>query len=239
MAVKPRKRYVILGGPGDGLAVAEAILNATDAARPLELLGFLNDALPLGALVHGVPVLGRLEDWQQLDGNVLFIPALQKVKDMPARVRRIEGLGIPDARWGTIIHPKAAVATDVQIGIGSFVLSGATVLPLVRIGRFAGVRAGAMLGHHCVIGDHTYVGPNATMCGRSILHEGAHLGPGSVFMDSKVMGRYSVAGIAAAVTKDVPEYWVVFGNPARRVGWVKRLKSDRGQGCQSAGCEPV
>jgi carbonic anhydrase/acetyltransferase-like protein (isoleucine patch superfamily) len=81
-----------------------------------------------------------------------------------------------------------------------------------------------MIGHHCEIGDHTYVGPNATMCGRSVLQEAAYLGPGAVLMDAKVMGRYSVAGIAAAVTKDVPDYWVVFGNPARRVGWVKRPK---------------
>ncbi len=72
-------------------------------------------------------------------------------------------------------------------------LSCATVVPFARIGRFAGVRAGAMLGHHCVIHDHTYVGPNATMCGRSVLQDAAHLGPGSVLMDRKILGRYSVA----------------------------------------------
>jgi sugar O-acyltransferase (sialic acid O-acetyltransferase NeuD family) len=207
--------------------VSEAVLDAGRAGQTVELLGFLNDSLPLGTAVNGVPVLGQLEDWHQLEGDILFLPAIQKVKDMPRRVRRLESLDIPDARWGTIIHPKAAVATDVQLGVGSFVLSGATVLPLVQIGRFAGIRAGAMLGHHCVIGDHAYVGPNATMCGRSVLQEAAHLGPGAVLMDSKVLGRYCVAGISAAVTKDVPDYWIVFGNPARRVGWVKRLAESR------------
>jgi acyl-[acyl carrier protein]--UDP-N-acetylglucosamine O-acyltransferase len=80
-----------------------------------------------------------------------------------------------------------------------------------------------MLGHHAVVDDHAYVGPNAVMCGHSKLEEAAYLGPGAVLLDSKIMSRYSLAGISAAVTKDVPEYWVVFGNPARRVGWVKRL----------------
>jgi sugar O-acyltransferase (sialic acid O-acetyltransferase NeuD family) len=216
-----------MGGPGDGLAVSETVLDAGRAGQPVELLGFLNDSLSPGTLVNGVPVLGRLEDWSQLEHDILFIPAIQKVKDMPARVQRLESLGIPDSRMGTIIHPKATVATDVTIGVGSFVLSGATVLPLVEIGRFAGVRAGAMLGHHCVIGDHTYVGPNATMCGRSVLREGAHLGPGAVLMDSTSLGRFSVAGISAAVTKDVLDYWIVFGNPARRVGWVSRPLEDR------------
>jgi len=118
------------------------------------------------------------------------------------------------------LHLTPSRTTSLPLAVallGAFAAGGALV------GSFAGVRAGAMLGHHCVIGDHTYVGPNATMCGRSVLEEAAHLGPGAVLMDSRVMGRYSLAGISAAVTRDVPEYEIWFGNPARRVGWVKRL----------------
>jgi sugar O-acyltransferase (sialic acid O-acetyltransferase NeuD family) len=220
---QPAQRIVVLGGPGDGLSVAEAVHCAAAAGRPVALAGFLNDALPRGGLLQGVPILGPLEDWCELDDDIHFVPAIQKVKDMPRRVQRLVDLGIPEERWGIVIHPAAVVSSDVEIGAGSFVLSCATIQPATRIGRFAGVRAGAMLGHHCVIGDHTYVGPNATMCGRSVLKEAAHLGPGAVLMDSRVMGRYSLAGISAAVTRDVPEYEIWFGNPARRVGWVKRL----------------
>ena len=220
---RPVQRIVVLGGPGDGLSVAEAVHCAAAAGRPVILAGFLNDTLPRGELLQGVPILGPLEEWCELDDDIHFVPAIQKVKDMPRRVQRLEDLGIPEERWGIVIHPAAVVSSDVEIGVGSFVLSCATIQPAARIGRFAGVRAGAMLGHHCVIGDHTYVGPNATMCGRSVLKEAAHLGPGAVLMDSRVMGRYALAGISAAVTRDVPEYEIWFGNPARRVGWVKRL----------------
>lgn len=217
------KRLVVLGGSGDGFSLAEAIQYAERAGKDVKLIGFLNDSLPRGEVLYGVPVLGRLDDWKELDSNIQFIPAIQKVGDMPERARRVEALRIPDERWGTFVHPTAVVSSNVEIGCGSYVLSCATVQPSAKIGRLAGVRAGAMLGHHSVIGDHTYVGPNATMCGRSVLQEGAYLGPGAVLMDGRVMGPFSLAGIAAAVTKDVPEYWVVFGNPARRVGWVKRL----------------
>jgi sugar O-acyltransferase (sialic acid O-acetyltransferase NeuD family) len=217
------QRIAVLGGPGDGLSVAEAVHRGEAAGQPITLIGFLNDTMARGEMLQGVPILGKLDEWREVDDDILFIPAVQKVKDMPRRVQRIERLEIPNDRWGVVIHPMAAVSSDVEIGVGSFVLSGATIQPGARIGRFAGVRAGAMLGHHCVIGDHTYVGPNATMCGRSVLHEAAHLGPGAVLMEPRVMGRYSIAGISAAVTRDVPEFWIVFGNPAKRVGWVKRL----------------
>lgn len=173
-----RRRLVVLGGPGDGLVVAEAIHQAAAAGQAIELVGFLNDALPSGSVLQNVPVLGRFEDWRLLDSDMLFCPAVQKVKDMPARVDRIESLGIPDERWGTIIHPRAVVASDVEVGVGAFVASCVTVQPGSRIGRFASVRAGAVLGHHSVVDDHGYVGPNATMCGRTVVSYGAHLGPG-------------------------------------------------------------
>lgn len=216
-----RRKVVVLGGPGDGLVVAEAVLQCQRADQAVELAGFLNDVLPIGTLLHGVPVLGRFEDWSKLDANHVFCPAVQKVKDMPARVRRIVGLAIPDERWETVIHPKAAVSSDAKLGIGAFVSSCATVQPECTIGNFASLRAGAMLGHHCIVRDHAYVGPNAVMCGRSTLEFGAHLGPGSVLLDSKTMGPFSVAGIGAAVTKSVREREIVFGNPAKRVGFLQ------------------
>ncbi|MCG2643560.1 MULTISPECIES: acetyltransferase [Bradyrhizobium] len=222
-----QKRFVVLGGPGDGLVVAEALHHAARAGHAVELVGFLNDVLPPGEILQGVPVLGRFEDWRKLDNDILFSPAVQKVKDMQARVARINSLEIPEERWGTVVHPSAVVSSDVVIGPGAFVASCATVQPESRIGRFASLRAGAMLGHHCVVEDHGYVGPNATMCGRSTVGFGAHLGPGSVLLDSKKLGEFSVVGIAAAVTKDVPDRWVVFGNPAVRVGTIARLSDQR------------
>jgi acetyltransferase EpsM len=73
-----RKRLVVLGGPGDGLVVAEAILHATAVGQDVELYGFLNDVLPSGQILQSVPVLGRFEDWHLLDSDVMFVPAVQK-----------------------------------------------------------------------------------------------------------------------------------------------------------------
>jgi sugar O-acyltransferase (sialic acid O-acetyltransferase NeuD family) len=216
------RQLVVLGGPGDGLVVAEAIHQAATGGQAIKLVGFLNDVLPAGSVLQGVPVLGRFEDWKKLDPNILFCPAVQKVKDMPARVSRIDSLGIPEERWGTVLHPQAVVASDVEIGVGTFVASYVTIQPGSRIGRFASLRAGAVLGHHSVVGDHAYIGPNATMCGRTIVSQGAHLGPGAVLLDNRTLGAFSVAGVAAAVTKNVPDYWIVFGNPAVRVGTTRK-----------------
>lgn len=215
-----KKKLVILGGPGDGTVTAEAAVLAARACAAYEVAGFLNDALPRGTIVHGVPVLGRFEDWVELAEDHVFCPAVQKVLQMPHRVHRLDGLGIPRDRWQTVIHPASAVSHDAEIGIGAFVASFVTMQPTSKLGDFASIRAGASIGHHAIIERHAYVGPNATMCGATRLGEGAHLGPNAVILDRKTVGRYAVVGIGGAVTKDVRDFAVVLGNPARRVSRV-------------------
>lgn len=216
----PITPIVVLGAGGDALVIAEAIVQGHGAGQGVELAGFLDDKLQ-GETLYGKTVLGGLDDWRTLGANIRFVPAIQKVKDSPRRVERLLALDIPDERWITVIHPRAAVSSDARIGRGAFIASCATVQPECEIGDFASLRAGAMLGHHCRVDAHAYVGPNAVMCGRSVLELGAHLGPGSVLLEGKVMEPYSVAGIGCAVTKDVKERTIVFGNPARRVGFIR------------------
>jgi sugar O-acyltransferase (sialic acid O-acetyltransferase NeuD family) len=218
-----RARLVVLGGPGDGAVVAQAARLAASAGASYTVHGFLNDAIPKGESIEDLPVLGRLEDWRNLGDDIVFCPAIQKVRDMPRRVRRIEALGIPAERWMTVRHPASAVAAAASIGIGCFVASFVTIQPGTSLGDFATIRAGASIGHNVVIEEHAYVGSNATMCGHTRLMRGAHLAPNAVVLDYKRVGCFAVVGIGAAVTKDVRDFAVVMGNPAKRVGFVRSL----------------
>jgi FlaA1/EpsC-like NDP-sugar epimerase len=116
------ERVVILGGPGDGSVVAEAVLQSKSAGRRIEVVGFLNDEFKPGLRIYGFPVVGRLDDWHTLDADIVFAWALQRVGAMPTRVNSV-------------------VASSVEVGIGSFIASFATVQPLARIGQFASLRA--------------------------------------------------------------------------------------------------
>lgn len=222
-----RREIVVLGGRGDGLVVAQAIRDLADATGTVVLAGFLDDAVTAGTQIGGVPVLGTLEQWRTCPEEVFFVAALHKLKQMPARKRRIVDLGIPDARCATVSHPTAVVASGAMVGAGSYVGPHAVLQPGTTVGRHASIRAGANLGHDCAIEDFAYVGPNATLCGRSRLMEGAHLGPNSVVVDGQTVEPFAVIGAGTVVTKRVPAFEVHFGVPARRVGTCARPGAGR------------
>ncbi len=217
-------RVVIIGGHGDGAVVAETIKAIAASGRDIRLHGFLNDALPVGTDIAGSPVLGRLDDWAVLPEDIQLIPVIHKVGQMPQRLGRLRGLGLPRHRLVSVIHPTAAIASDATIGAGCFIASHVTVQPGAIIGDCATIRGGANVGHDARLGEFTYMGPNSTLCGRAELREGACLGPNAAVLGDRIVGRFAVVGLCSAVLKDVPEREVVLGNPARTLSALASLR---------------
>lgn len=68
---------------------------------------------------------------------------------------------------------------------------------------------------------------------KTFIKEGASIGANATIVCGNTIGRHSVVGAGAVVTKDVPDYALVVGTPARIKGWVseagkKLLFNDRG-----------
>ena len=56
----------------------------------------------------------------------------------------------------------------------------------------------------------------------TLVKQGATLGANCTVLCGVTIGRYALVGAGAVVTKDVPDYTLVTGNPARVAGWVCR-----------------
>ena len=216
-------KVAVLGGKGLGSVAAQTVQNLICSGASYMFVGYLNDRLEVGSALYGGRVLCSFDDWSSLDGDITFVAPLHKAGHMQQNATRILGLHIPESRWTRLVEPGAALADNIQIGPGSIISTFASVGPESIIGGHCLVRSGAGIGHDSIVGDFAYVGAKATLCGGCCIGTGAHIAPGAAIRGFLKVGRFSIVGLGAVVTKDVPDYAIVAGNPAQMQGEVARL----------------
>jgi len=129
------------------------------------------------------------------------------------------------------------VCKDARIGRGcvlgqnTFVASGVRIGNNVKIQNNVSIYTGAeieddvFLGPSCVLTNVT--NPRSQINRHSLyettrLRRGATIGANATIVCGVTVGRYAFVGAGAVVTKDVPDYGLVLGNPGRVVGWMSR-----------------
>ena len=68
-----------------------------------------------------------------------------------------------------------------------------------------------------MIGDFVHIAPKVALCGNVFVGEGTLVGVGAVVVPGIRIGKNCVIGAGAVVFRDVPDYGLVVGNPARLI----------------------
>jgi acetyltransferase-like isoleucine patch superfamily enzyme len=134
------------------------------------------------------------------------------------------------------VRSGASLGDNVIVGRGAYVGTGVEVGDNCKIQNYALVYEPAKLGRGVFIGpavvltnDHFPRAINADGTPKSAddwhpvgvdIRDGASIGAGSTCVAPIVIGRWALVGAGSVVIKDVPDFALVVGSPARRVGWV-------------------
>ncbi|TWF79010.1 transferase family hexapeptide repeat protein [Pseudonocardia hierapolitana] len=136
------------------------------------------------------------------------------------------------------VEDGASLGRSCTVGRGACIGPGVTIGDHVKIQNYALVYAPASLGHGVFVGPAAVLtndlhpravdsagrlksGDDWTPVGVAV-REGASLGARSVCVAPVVIGRWAMVGAGAVVVSDVPDFALVVGVPARRIGWVGR-----------------
>ncbi len=117
----------------------------------------------------------------------------------------------------TIVHPKSYIENDVVLEEGVQVMLNTVIQAGVKVGENCLLNTGAQIDHDCVISKNCHIAPGAILCGNVKVGASTHIGAGAVLIQGVKIGKECIVGAGAVVTKDVPDFTVVVGNPAKKL----------------------
>ena len=143
----------------------------------------------------------------------------------------------------------AEIGAGTKIWHFSHVMKGAKLGTKCVIGQNVNVDGGTVIGNNvkiqnnvsvytgAVIEDDVFLGPSCVLTNitnprsqvnrhslyeKTLLKRGCTVGANATIVCGTTIGRYSFVGAGSVVTKNVPDYALVVGNPAKQMGWMSR-----------------
>jgi UDP-2-acetamido-3-amino-2,3-dideoxy-glucuronate N-acetyltransferase len=136
---------------------------------------------------------------------------------------------------GTKIWHFSHVMKNSRIGANCNIGQNVVISPDVVIGNNVKIQNNVSVYTGCILEDDVFCGPSMVFTNvmnprshvtrkdeyrTTLVRRGASLGANSTVVCGSTIGQYAFVGAGSVVTRDIPDYALVYGNPGRPRGWM-------------------
>lgn len=145
------------------------------------------------------------------------------------------------------IDGGVSIGDDTKIWHFSHIMTGAKIGKNCNLGQNVVISPGVVLGDQVkiqnnvsvytgvTIQDDVFLGPSCVFTNvinprsqvnrknefsKTLVKKGASIGANATIVCGNTIGQFAFIGAGAVVTKDVPDYAMIVGNPGRQIGWM-------------------
>jgi len=162
------------------------------------------------------------------------------------RIQQLPGVKIHESAWvdapctigeGTKIWHFSHIQSGAEIGRNCIIGQNVNVGNDVKLGNNVKIQNNVSVYTGCEVEDDVFFGPSCVLTNvtnprsqvkrhslyeKTLFRRGATIGANATILCGITLGRYCFIAAGAVITKSVPDYALMVGNPARHKGWMSR-----------------
>ncbi|SDH03005.1 acetyltransferase [Psychroflexus sediminis] len=207
------KKIAIIGAGGFGREVKMLIDQINESKPTYDLLGFYDDNKELPDLINGLPFLGGISELIERKDNICLALGI----GIPETKRTIiEKLEKSEFEYPSLIHPNVLMGKDdVSIGKGCVICANSIITCNIQIRDFVTLNLSCTVGHDTEIKRFSSFMPSVNISGEVVIEECVYVGTGAKIINQLGIGKNTIVGAGAVVSKSLPANCTAVGIPAK------------------------